>query len=171
MERQLRELMLQREVEQFLYHEARLLDDQRFHEWLDLLTADVRYWVPIRSSIQGQPDGVRPEEVAISHMDETKEELELRIKRLDTGVAWAEVPPSRTRHLVTNIEVVEEGDGDEVNVYSDLLVFQSRREASVILFSGKREDRLRRVNGQWSIARRTVLLDHTVLPHSVSIFF
>ena len=39
-----------REVEQFLYHEARLLDERRLHEWLDLLTDDVRYWMPVRTT-------------------------------------------------------------------------------------------------------------------------
>lgn len=171
MAQQLEQLLLHHEIERLLYREARLLDDQRFHEWLDLFTVDVRYWVPIRSSIHGRPDGLRPEEVAISHMDETKEDLELRVRRLDTGVAWAEVPPSRTRRLISNVEVIDGVGGHEVTVSSDFLIYQSRREGSDALFSGKREDCLRRVDGQWKIARRTVLLDHTVLPRSVSIFF
>src|SRR5713226_8673687 len=95
-----------REVEQFLYREARLLDDRRFHEWLELLTDDVHYWVPIRETMQQQPDGFHPEdELAVSYMDDNKEFLTMRIARLDTGLAHAETPPSRTRHLITNVEI------------------------------------------------------------------
>ena len=90
-----------REIEQFLYREARLLDDRQFHQWLDLFTDDIRYWIPLRSnrypaiskaiSIR---DGSRYEEEDISKenelaiMDETKDSLERRIARLDTGMAW-----------------------------------------------------------------------------------
>ena len=109
-----------REVEQFLYREARLLDERRFHEWLELWTDDARYWVPVRTSrypriskaisIQ-DPDRYVEDEVSregeLAILDETKEGLERRIARLDTGMAWAEDPPSRTRHLLSNIEVEE----------------------------------------------------------------
>ena len=113
-----------REVEQFLYREARLLDERRFHEWLELLTDDVHYWMggaqqPLSEDQQGDRDprsrplcrgrsGQGEDELAI--LDEDKASLTGRVARLDTGMAWAEDPPSRTRHLITNIEV-EPGDG------------------------------------------------------------
>ena len=43
-------MLLQHEVEQFLYHEARLLDERKFDDWLALLTDDIHYWMPIRRS-------------------------------------------------------------------------------------------------------------------------
>ena len=105
-----------REVEQFLYREARLLDNRRFREWLEMLTDDVRYWMPIRSNrypVNSKAisilDGSRYEESEVSSerdlalMDEDKDSLTRRIDRLDTGMAWAEDPPSRTRHIITNI--------------------------------------------------------------------
>src|SRR5215470_5714390 len=105
-------------VEQFLYREARLLDERRFREWLALLTDDLRYWMAGRSNPYPQvskalvilepdryseADVPRDDELAI--FDETKATLVQRIARLETGMAWAEDPPSRTRHLLSNIEV------------------------------------------------------------------
>jgi len=107
-----------REVEQFLYREARLLDERRFHVWLELLTDDVHYWMAARTNRYPrrskaiaildparyvEDDMTKEDELAI--FDETKATLSGRVARLDTGMAWAEDPPSRTRHLITNIEV------------------------------------------------------------------
>jgi 3-phenylpropionate/cinnamic acid dioxygenase small subunit len=107
-----------REVEQFLYREARLLDERRFHEWLELFTDDVHYWMGARTNRYPrsskaiailspnryvEDDHTREDELSI--LDETKETLAGRVARLDTGMAWAEDPPSRTRHVITNIEV------------------------------------------------------------------
>ena len=163
--------MLQYEIEQFLYHEARLLDAGKYHEWLDFFTEDARYWVPIRRTVQDQRDGTYGEdELAVSHMNDDKAFLEARVRRLDTGLAHAETPASRTRHLISNVSVEENGT-DEVTVYSNFVVFQGRRERSDYQFYGSRVDRLRRVEGGWKIAHRKVLLDHTVLPRGISIFF
>src|SRR5438093_11533326 len=92
-----------REVEQFLYREARLLDERRFHEWVELFTEDVRYWMPMRSNRypaeskaiglldQGQaPETEQAQEEELALLDETKATLRARIARLDTGMAWAE---------------------------------------------------------------------------------
>lgn len=163
---------LQHEVEQFLYREARLLDERRFHEWLDLLTDDVYYWVPVRETNQQRPDGFHEEgELAVSYMNDNKDFLTMRIKRLDTGQAHAETPPSRTRHLITNVEIETDGASDEITVHSNFMLFQSRRERSDYSYMGKREDRLRRVDGAWKIARRKVFLDHAILPRGPSVLF
>jgi 3-phenylpropionate/cinnamic acid dioxygenase small subunit len=164
------DLVLLAEVEQFLYREARLLDEQRFHEWLDLFTDDVRYWVPVRESVLGGPEiALEEDTLALAHFDDDRAMLEQRVRRLDTGLAHSETPASRTRHLISNVEV--EGDGDEVVAYSNFLLFQSRREHADYFFLGRREDLLRRVNGAWRIARRKVYLDHAVLPRAISVFF
>src|SRR6266705_591076 len=92
-----------REVEQFLYREARLLDDRQFRDWLQLFTDDVRYWMA------GRTNRYPKSSKAIAILDESKETLTARVARLDTGMAWAEDPPSRTRHFVNNIEI-EPGD-------------------------------------------------------------
>jgi 3-phenylpropionate/cinnamic acid dioxygenase small subunit len=174
-----------REVEQFLYREARLLDERRFHEWLELLTEDIRYWMPVRSNRYPKaskaisildPDRYAEGELAkddeLAILDETKETLARRIARLDTGMAWAEDPPSRTRHLIANIEV-EQGESESVlKVYSNFIVYRNRGETEQDFYVGGRQDVLRKVNGIWKIARRTIVLDQNVLlAKNVSIFF
>ena len=174
-----------REVEQFLYREARLLDDRRFRDWLTLFTDDVRYWMASRTNRYPKsskaiaildPDRYveddigREDELAI--LDETKETLTGRVDRLDTGMAWAEDPPSRTRHMISNIEI-EPGDVDsEIRVYSNFIVYRSRAETEQDFYVGARQDVLRRVDGEWKIAHRKLILDQNVLlAKNVSIFF
>ena len=174
-----------REVEQFLYREARLLDDRQFRVWLTLFTDDVRYWMASRTNRYPKsskaisildPDRYveddigREDELAI--LDETKETLTGRVARLDTGMAWAEDPPSRTRHMVSNIEI-EAGDVEsEIRVYSNFIVYRSRAETEQDFYVGARQDVLRRVDGEWKIAHRKLILDQNVLSaKNVSIFF
>jgi 3-phenylpropionate/cinnamic acid dioxygenase small subunit len=176
---------LVREVEQFLYREARLLDYRRFHEWLTLFTDDVRYRMTGRSNRYPksskaiaildperyvEDDLAREDELAL--LDETKESLSARVARLDSGMAWAEDPPSRTRHFVANVEV-EAGDNDsEVTVYSNFLVYRSRAETEQDFYVGSRRDVLRRVAGAWKIAQRRLVLDQNVLTaKNISTFF
>jgi len=174
-----------REVEQFLYREARLLDERRFHEWLELFTDDVHYWMGARTNRYPrsskaiailspnryvEDDHTREDELSI--LDETKETLAGRVARLDTGMAWAEDPPSRTRHLITNIEVAPGDTASEIKVYSNFIVYRSRAESEEDFYVGGRQDVLRRVDGAWKIARRKLTLDQNVLSaKNVSIFF
>ena len=174
-----------REVEQFLYREARLLDDRRFHEWLELLTDDIHYWMGSRSNRYPksskaiaildpnryvEDDLTKADELAI--LDEDKASLSSRVARLDTGMAWAEDPPSRTRHLITNIEVEAGNAAAEVKVYSNFMVYRSRAETEQDFYVGARRDVLRRVAGAWKIAGRKITLDQNVLlAKNVSIFF
>jgi 3-phenylpropionate/cinnamic acid dioxygenase small subunit len=174
-----------REVEQFLYREARLLDERRFHEWLELFTNDVRYWMGARTNRYPrsskaiailspnryvEDDHTREDELSI--LDESKETLAGRVARLDTGMAWAEDPPSRTRHLLTNIEVAPGDKASELKVYSNFIVYRSRAESEEDFYVGGRQDVLRRVDGAWKIASRKLTLDQNVLSaKNVSIFF
>src|SRR5205814_5944535 len=99
-------------VEGFLYHEAQLLDERRFEEWLELFTDDALYWVP-----EGEEeDPVR--RVSIAYDDRRR--LHERVLRLQSGFAYAQDPPSRTCHLVGNVRV-QEADG-ELDVASSLIV-------------------------------------------------
>ena len=173
-----------REVEQFLYREARLLDERRFHEWLDLFTDDVRYWMTGRSNrypasskaiTATGPDGPGAtgpfEEESLAILDETKVTLRGRVARLDTGMAWAEDPPSRTRHIITNIEVTPGDAASEVTVYSNFMVYRNRTETEQDFYVGARQDVLRRVDRSWKIARRKLILDQNVLlAKNVSVF-
>jgi 3-phenylpropionate/cinnamic acid dioxygenase small subunit len=176
---------LLREIEQFLYREARLLDERRFAAWLDLFTDDLKYWMPVRATRYPRrskaiailrPDCYEEEELAkeneLAIFDESKETLTRRIARLDTGMAWAEDPPSRTRHIVSNVEVEPADTETELRVFSNFIVFRSRGETEQDFYVGGRQDTLRDVNGAWKIARRTIILDQNVLvAKNVSIFF
>jgi 3-phenylpropionate/cinnamic acid dioxygenase small subunit len=112
----------------------------------------------------------RPDEVAT--YDEDKESLGRRVKRLGTGLAWAEEPPSRTRRLITNVQVRPGGADGEYEVVSYFLLYRNRLETETELFAGRRDDLLRRVEGGWRIARRTISLDQAViLAKNISLFF
>ena len=162
---------LQQEIEQLLYYEAELLDDGEFDAWLDLFTDDARYWMPVRETLQGRRDGLHPEDApAVALIDDDKAFLTMRVRRLDTGLAHAETPPSRTRRFIGNVRIRPQPDG-ELLVRSNFLIYQARQEQTDYQFFGQREDRLRRVAGQWKIAQRKIVLDHTVLPRALSTFF
>ena len=174
-----------REIEQFLYREARLLDQRRFHEWLDLFTDDVHYWMPARVSryekhskslVILDDDAYTETELSTlgesAILDEDKDSLRMRIARLETGMAWAEDPPSLTRHCLSNIEVEAGENPSELKVYSNIIVYRSRGETEQDFFVGGREDGLRRVDGEWKIASRKIVIDQNVLTaKNVSIFF
>jgi 3-phenylpropionate/cinnamic acid dioxygenase small subunit len=174
---------LAHEVEQFLYREARLLDERRFRDWLGLFTDDVHYWMASRSNRYPKSskaitilDPARYVEEDLTEVgelglfDEDIRTLTARVARLETGMAWAEDPPSRTRHLISNVEVV--ADGSEVTVYCNFIVYRSRGEREEDFYVGAREDRLRSVGGMWKIARRRLVLDQNVLSaKNLSIFF
>jgi len=103
-------------------------------------------------------------------LEEDKRYLEMRVARLDTGMAWAEDPPSRTRHLIGNLEAAPLENG-EARARTAFLVYRSHLETDHQLLSGCRDDVLRKLNGAWKVARRTILLDANVLlDKNVSVF-
>ena len=135
-------------AEQFLYHEARLLDTQQLEAWLELFTEDATYWVPLE---RDQKDPL--ETSSIIHDDRTL--LELRVKQARHPRAHARQPLARTVHQVGNI-LVEEGK-DEIKVHSTLQVIEFRNEKQRI-HGALVEHRLRKVNGGYKIAHKRVEL-------------
>src|SRR3954452_4748660 len=166
-------MQLQYEIEQFLYGEARLLDQRRFADWLALFTDDASYSMPIGDPDPRLEDSV-PDRAALGLPigDYDKPFLALVVQRLETQQTHAERPPSITRHLITNVQA-EPADGarEEVGARSCFAVFQTRPGRFEQTFYGERLDRLRRVDGQWRIAHRRVMLDHSPLPRAISILF
>jgi 3-phenylpropionate/cinnamic acid dioxygenase small subunit len=151
------------ELMPFYVREAWLLDDRKLAEWLDLFTDDVLYFMPRRKNVprrEAHRELTPLGDLAI--LEEDKRYLEMRVARLETGMAWAEDPPSRTRHLVGNLEVTPLARG-EVQARTAFLVYRSHLETDHQLLSGYREDVLRKVQGAWKIARRTIVLDANVL--------
>ncbi|SDB80583.1 3-phenylpropionate/cinnamic acid dioxygenase, small subunit [Raineyella antarctica] len=183
-------------VQQFYYHEAEVLDEGRYADWLELFDDDLHYWLPTRSNRTRRQQALsvaRPGEAAF--YDETKESLAWRIRRYDSGMAWSEDPPSRTRHLVTNVVVrrrpqteqagteqsgtepvaTETGTvaAREFTARSAFIVYRSRLEREVDIYAGSRTDLLRlHPDGRLRVARRTILLESNVLlAKNISTFF
>ena len=150
------------EVLEFLYREAELLDDGRLEEWLALITEDVRYRMPVRLTRERGDAPDRSEEMQAFWDDRAT--LELRVRRLRTDFAWAEDPPSRTRHFVTNVRIGAGATDGELDVRSNVLVYRSRGDTTRYeLISGERRDTLRRQDGGWRLARREFLVDQASL--------
>jgi 3-phenylpropionate/cinnamic acid dioxygenase small subunit len=166
----LAKLLLHREIEEFLYNEAELLDARRFDEWLTLFTDDARYWMPMRRNVP-HDDRAREftrEGADVNWFDEGKDTLGRRVAQIQTGIHWAEEPPSRICHMVSNVQILRAAPPasaapSEVDVRCRFLVYRNRVETETDVLVGKREDVLRRVDDGWKIARRMVILDQSVL--------
>ena len=162
-------LLLTQEIADFLYAEAELLDERRYEDWLELLADDIRYWMPMRRNVkfgQGEREFTRATS-DINWFDEGKDTLSRRVKQIMTGIHWAEEPVSRISHMVSNVRLLEASptwaDPVEVTVRCRFLIYRNRVETETDILVGKREDLLRRVDGQWQIARRKIVLDQSVL--------
>jgi len=160
---------LKSDVEDFLYTEADLLDERRFKDWLDVLTEDVTYFMPIRRNVKfgqhAEKENTRLGE-GISWFDEGKWTLTKRVEQILTGVHYAEEPLSRVCHMVSNVQIQairDEGQHREVDVRSRFLVYQNRVEYETYFFVGKRNDTLRLTDDGWKVARREIILDQNVL--------
>jgi 3-phenylpropionate/cinnamic acid dioxygenase small subunit len=167
------DLALNMRVQQFYYHEAALLDDRRFADWIALFDESATYRMPLRRTV---PPRERRLEFSsaneLSIFDETYRDLRQRVEKLHTGKAWAEEPPSRTRHCVSNVRVWREGE--RLVARSNFILHQGRFERDNYIYYGERSDVLVESAGPFglSIAGRLILLDHTTLEvPAVSIFF
>ena len=162
-------LLLAQEVHEFLCAEADLLDERRYEEWLDLLTDDISYWVPMRRNVQfGHWDTENTRQGRdMNWFDEGKATLRLRIKQITSGVHWVEEPSPRVSRMISNVHAIRATpsleEPEEVSVKYRILIYRNRLEDSTDIFAGKREDVLRKVDGQWKICKRTMLLDQSVL--------
>jgi len=160
------------EVNTFYIHEAWLLDERKFHDWLDVLADDLFYFMPRKKNRQRKDMAREVTEYGdLALFEEDKESMKMRIARLDTGMAWAEDPPSRTRHLITNLQVEDIGN-DEVRAKTAFMLYRTHLETDEDFFVGSRDDVLRKVNGEWKVARRTIVLDANVIQaKNLSVFF
>src|SRR5699024_672428 len=158
------------------YAEADLLDEGRYADWLEYFADELVYWAPTRTNrLRRQQALAIDDRDGLAFYDETKESLAWRIRRFDSGMAWAEDPPSRTRHLITNITAkhAEEPDGVQaIEVRSNFIVYRTRLEHEENIFAGTRTDLLREEDGKLKIYDRRILLDVNVLKSkNISTFF
>ncbi|GAB7002576.1 3-phenylpropionate/cinnamic acid dioxygenase subunit beta [Nocardioides sp. AN3] len=160
------------EAYDFLLYEAELLDDLQERAWLEtLVSKDVVYQLPLRETVErargrGFVDGTY-------HLNENYGSLSSKVARNETTYAWAEDPPSRMRHFVSNVRVRRTGDPDLLEVRSNVLIYRTRQDQTTPqILSGERHDLLRRESGELKLLKREVLLDLTVIgTHNLSLFF
>ncbi|MBA2414932.1 MAG: 3-phenylpropionate/cinnamic acid dioxygenase subunit beta [Geodermatophilaceae bacterium] len=152
------------QANQWLVDEAYLLDAQDYEQWLELLTDDIHYVMPVRvTTALGSGFDTSP---GMAHFDEDKYSLSRRVARFLTEHAWTEDPPSRLRHHLSNVRTFATDDENHLVVESATLLFRSRgdvRESSLI--SACREDLLRCAPSGtgWQLARRTIMVDESVM--------
>jgi phthalate 3,4-dioxygenase beta subunit len=147
---------------QFLVEEAHLLDERRFHDWLALLTDDIRYVAPVRVTT---PDPGRATTLSgLDHFHEDLHSLRQRVERFGSGHAWTEDPPSRVRRYVTNVRTFESDGAGELRVESSVLVTRSRGDdRPTDLVPAGRVDVLRATPDGLRLAFRRILFDESVL--------
>jgi 3-phenylpropionate/cinnamic acid dioxygenase small subunit len=134
--------------EEFLYHEAALLDGRRFEEWLALYADDAVYWIP-------QGDEPDPQH-KVSIIYDDRRRLRERVLRLSSGFAYSQDPPSRTCHVVGNPRVSSNGAG-QLEVTSNLIVAEVRRAAQN-LYAGRVEHQLVSEGNSFLIKRKVIWL-------------
>lgn len=166
------------EIEQFFYYEADLLDFRQYSRWLELLSEDIRYFMPLVRNIKyGEWDREFTREGQdVAWFDEGLETLTQRVRQIETGIHWAEEPSSRASHLISNVRVLNAtpdfGGATEVETSSRFFIYRNRLETETDVLVGKRLDKLRKVNGEWKICNRKIILDQNVLlAKNLTIFF
>ena len=166
-------LELHHRISQFLYEEARLLDDWLFRDWLAQLDEEIRYTMrtTVNAQTRDRRKGVQPPTTWI--FNDNKDQLERRIARLETGMAWAEEPPSRTRHMISNLQVSETDQPDVFAVRLNYLLYRAQKERDETFYVGTRVDKVRRLpDDTWRLLAREIVLDQAVITsHNLSILF
>jgi 3-phenylpropionate/cinnamic acid dioxygenase small subunit len=137
-------------VTAFIYREARLQDEHQYEAWEALWTDDGLYWVPANG------DDIDPEK-EMSIIYDNRSRIALRVKQLLTGKHFTQTPQSRLRHLVSNIELMDQEAGGDIAVASNSLVFESSLRDDTI-WAARNEYRLRYVDGELRMAYKKVTL-------------
>lgn len=154
---------LQYSVEQFLYEEAALLDARKYREWLALVAEDIHYWMPIRRTVTRKDlefEFTKPG--AMAYFDDDYELLEMRVKKLEASSAWSEDPPSRSRHFVSNVRILDM-EADRITIDACFHVYRTRLNTDVDSWVGRRSDVLRRSGASFKLLKRHIFLDQTVI--------
>ncbi len=157
---------------QTLYREARLLDQERYADWLALLADDVRYRLPLASRRFRADRSAALAEGPGYVFDDDKARLGLRVQRLESGLVWAEDPRNAVRRIVSNIEIYRaDGDGEAV-VHSVVEIHRSRIDAQQRRLTAARTDRWRDAQGRWQLVARDIRFDHpVVIDSNLNVFF
>lgn len=162
------------EIDTFLKREARLLDTERYDDWLAMLTDDIHYWMPaIESRRRANNGGATHLPGRMAFFDDYMEHLQRRVARFKQPTAWAEDPPTRHVHVISNVEAypaAAEADAatvpaaaPEYLVHSTFVNYRSRIETDNDLLIGRRTDVIRRTEQGLRLARRKIVITQTLL--------
>ena len=148
-------LLLTHRVSQFLYREARLLDEWRLTEWYDeMLTHDIRYLVPATDVHDETP-------TALGLIDDDPARLRQRIEQLLSGEVWCEDPKSRTHRTITNIEIITHHH-THLDVAANIIAHRFGH-GRTDTYVGKYRYQLTPHGNTYRIRRRVIILDHETL--------
>ena len=163
------DIMSRPDAEDFLYEEARLIDEGHLQAWLDLFSDDGIYWLPIKA------DAAPNEHLSLIFDDTLRREE--RVYRLGQTRFPAQSPPSQTQHVISNVQVRGGISDDlvagEVTVFSSQVIYEIRagtaddRQLGLgdqRTFAGRAEHRLRREHGMWKISLKRLVLINRNLP-------
>lgn len=162
----------ERAIGKFLLMEARVLDEERYPEWLDLLTEDIRYQIPVAISTYRRTRQGSTTLKPLFIIDDGFPGLKQRAAREATGLVWLNDPATRHLRIITNIEVEATDTPNEFLVRSKFMLFRGRRDKDIVSHAGSREDILRQTPQGLRIARRVIhLLERVVMDKNLNMFF
>jgi 3-phenylpropionate/cinnamic acid dioxygenase small subunit len=151
---------LRREIEDFLFFEARLADESRYEEWEALVTDDVHYWVPAGAADYDPA-------TRLSYVNDNRARLATRIRQLKTGARHSQTPPSVMRRILGNVEILGRDDAKrEIRVGSNFVLYELAHQATgdLRIWAGRATHLLRRLDGRLRIAAKTVELVNASRP-------
>ena len=140
--------------QEFIAHEARLVDEQRFDEWLALFADDGRYWVPLAGAAQAEGQAFN------ALADEDRLLLSLRVQRLKNPKAHSQHPRSRCQHVLQASRTVAADEAAGTCELRTPFLYIESRGARQLLLAGSATHRLVRAGDAWRIRlKRVDLLD------------
>lgn len=152
------------EIERFLFREVRLLEDERYEEWLGTMTDDIHYWMPGIQTRFRKDKAPRYSHTRMAHFDDDMLNLRRRVTRSLHETAWAEDPPTRSIYMLSNIEVEPVENTDEYIVRSVILNVRGRSETEESWLMARRKDTIRRIgDGHFRLSKREIYITQSVL--------
>lgn len=150
-------------IEQFLFREARLLDNERWDDWLALMAEDIHYWMPTMENRRRSDKHSAYAEDRGALYNDNLQDLTRRITRFKQPSAWAEDPATRHAHVVSGVEAFQGEVEGEYVVHSTFVNYRSRVEKDNDLLIGRRQDVLRADGSSFKLVRRQIIITQSVL--------
>ena len=157
-------LELTHALTQTIYREARMLDDENYADWVDMLADDLLYHMPgIETRYRRDKTDQITDLTRMAYYNDNLTEIKKRLSRLETGTAWSEDPATRYTHIITNVEVELTEKAGEYRVYSNFYAYRNRNEREEDSLIGNRVDIWREAESAFQLVTRRIILKHNVL--------